>query len=206
MPAQWIRPIDGDDGRERRGWFNGLKDILTGKGPDYFIGNTRHRGPRGNEWARFSGEKWSNTVDPLFGIIQKDTPLLGLDNARTPSWARRGRKRYDPISRQYKDWCVNWHEGPIDGTLIDDATSELGSVPAMYMADVDPYGSFSSFEDRPWKASFWTRVDPRSSHVRPRRAGHCDDGSLLPSNGYTDLWGDYLSPSPFWFERFRHFI
>ncbi|KAI9805539.1 MAG: hypothetical protein M1825_000790 [Sarcosagium campestre] len=108
----WRRPREmGQYGK--RSWFGDLGDILTGKGPDYFIGDLSHRGPRSAYWSRHTD--WNDSYDSIDSVPQNtslysavtrpiDIPGNGLDSHRTPRWARRHGKRYDPETRRYRSY------------------------------------------------------------------------------------------------------
>ncbi|TAQ84832.1 hypothetical protein B7494_g6858 [Chlorociboria aeruginascens] len=81
---QFVWPKDGRKGRDRRGWFGRLDDIVKGKGPDIFI--QRH----GSRPIR--PEQWGNCID------------AAMDESA--GYKSRGQRRYDPVSRRYEKWSI----------------------------------------------------------------------------------------------------
>ena len=160
MRPHWVRPIDSPNGRPRRGFFAGLSDILTSRGPDYFIASGNARGPRAHEWARFPEYNRLNQFrsDDGYGHLFEDDPCCGRDKPGTPSWARRGRKRYDPVTRRYRDWCDDVTKGPRGGGMV--ARNRPYRYRSHYLANEaggggGDWGGWSGWESRPWKREHW---------------------------------------------------
>ncbi|KAI9828038.1 MAG: hypothetical protein M1832_003565 [Thelocarpon impressellum] len=200
MPAQWIRPISSPS---ERGFLPRLQDALTGKGADIFIGDTRHRGPRGAEWSRLPSPYYP-AADALSahehllereGLIERDDAARGVDDSRTPPWARRGRKRFDPVSRTYKEWGPHWRDGPRDGSLVPrDGELRVARAFGARGGAVEAFG-----ELRPWKRAFWDDVrwddalPPPFPRLLPglRGRGVWDGGYWVDGyDYYDDSYGD----------------
>lgn len=86
MTKGWIWP---NDRHKRRGFRRGFWDIMTGKGPDMYVGDLGDAPPDWTEWGRW----------PQYGAAE---PYRYDDSERTPPWARRGYQSYDPKARRYK--------------------------------------------------------------------------------------------------------
>ncbi|KAK3078070.1 hypothetical protein LTS18_008521 [Coniosporium uncinatum] len=90
-----VWPRDGKNGSYMGRW----KDIITGKGPDMYVGSHRGRGYGWDKPSRGQWSKWAN--NPAYPGI----PLEAWErNTRTTSmpWAQRSSERpYDFLRREY---------------------------------------------------------------------------------------------------------
>lgn len=86
MVKGWRWPNDRQG--KHRGTGGGFWDILTGKGPDMYVGDFRDDAPDWTQWGRWPEQgAWPWHYD---------------DSALTPPWARRGYESYDPNRRRYR--------------------------------------------------------------------------------------------------------
>lgn len=100
MVKEFIWPRDQP--HKKRGFGSGLRDILTGKGPDMYVADWRTPKIDWTEWGRW----------PQYGDFHHPAETTGSpggfyhydDDWRTPRWIRskRGYKSYDPNKREYR--------------------------------------------------------------------------------------------------------
>ncbi|CZS88435.1 uncharacterized protein RAG0_00188 [Rhynchosporium agropyri] len=101
---QCVWPKDGSRGRGRRGFWGRLDNVLTGKGPDIFLQLRGSRSPimrdQWQNWDSYSSQLAHNQEEKI----------------RTS----RGLKRYDPHTRQYKEWATpnDWSVSGVDGSGV----------------------------------------------------------------------------------------
>lgn len=92
----WKWPRDPRPGPRGRGWFrnrmSAWSDVLTGKGPDVFVGrlDNLHHNPSRPRWSR-----WRDVHGDPNGSEGDASAFWGAD---------RGTKRYDFHTRRYTEW------------------------------------------------------------------------------------------------------
>src|SRR5436305_12020778 len=93
-----IWPKDRKYRGRSRGVFGRLHEVLTGKGPDMFVGR---RGERTN----IPTGKWSNWETFFNPELAELSPTIAeLERAR-------GQRRYDPEKRRYRRWYPTCYDG-----------------------------------------------------------------------------------------------
>ncbi|KAB8297650.1 hypothetical protein EYC80_001458 [Monilinia laxa] len=83
---QFIWPKDGPKGREHRGFWGRLNNIVTNRGPDIYVGKQGSR-IRPDRW-----QNWDSYHDEYKHVHEVTGPCS------------RGFKRYDPYTRKYVEW------------------------------------------------------------------------------------------------------
>ncbi|RFU33566.1 hypothetical protein B7463_g2791, partial [Scytalidium lignicola] len=98
-----VWPKDGDKGRDKRGFFRGLSDIIAGRGPDMFL-----QTPRERKTSSIPREVWGN-----WDSYHDQDAHISEGGQHNGFWnTSRGTRRYDPYSRRYVEWFVptDWHQ------------------------------------------------------------------------------------------------
>jgi len=110
---QFVWPKDGYKGRDKRGFWGRLNNILTDRGPDVFLQRKGSSTPIKPDW-------WGN----WYVLIDMTGTLLicERDSYHDPYYhtreitnsfpcASRGTRRYDPQSRTYEHWSIpsDWY-------------------------------------------------------------------------------------------------
>jgi len=102
-----IWPREGKNGKKPRGFFAGLKDCMTNKGPDIYVQKGLSKKPlRVGEWSNW----WVYIIPSRHS--RADNVVRDSYHLHESCERRRGNKRYDPHSRKYVDWSLEnqWAE------------------------------------------------------------------------------------------------
>ena len=122
---QFVWPKDGHKGRSgHRGFFGGLNDIITGRGPDIFLQRKGSRtGIRPDFWGNWqvfiarAGKKVYLRFDrDSYHYPAYHCQEIGRSYQNGLWSASRGTRRYDPHTRRYTEWSIphDWHGHRID--------------------------------------------------------------------------------------------
>jgi hypothetical protein len=117
----FVLPTDGSG--LGRSWSGRFTDILTGKGPDMFIGRCRDTRVAGEDWAGYPSWTSPESYGKLGSISLPHTGRARRPDLYHLDWKRQGLqdsfhnpwspvKRYDPTTRRYENWKWDVLDGP----------------------------------------------------------------------------------------------